>query len=142
MKNKKSFYNLILMLKSTFDEKIYTKTLEIGLTMGQPMILECLMQNNNIIQKDIAKYCKKKETTIGLILRGMEKSGLVQKEKCNNDKRCVYISITKKGKEKALKMKKIYEEVEKDIASCLDEEEKNDFENYLKRMINENLEVI
>ena len=73
----------------------------LGLSPGQPKILEFLAEHGEHEQKDIAEYCEIEPATVGSILLRMETAGLIMRRNRPNNRRSLYVSLTPKGEEMA-----------------------------------------
>lgn len=96
----------------------------LGLSPGQPKILEFLEEYGEHEQKDIADYCEIEPATVGSILLRMENAGLVTRRNRSNNRRSLYVSLTPKGEEMAKVMKEVFSSAEEQITAGLTEEEK------------------
>lgn len=106
-----------------------------GLSKGQPEILEYLVENDGCIQKDIADNCNLEPATITSALSNMEKNGFIKRESNKNDRRILNVYLTDEGKEAHRKAAEIITEVCNDNFKGFTEEEKKDFEKYLRRIL-------
>jgi DNA-binding MarR family transcriptional regulator len=72
-----------------------------GLTEAQPKILYILGFNEGIVQKDFAKLCAIKPSTMTVQLARLEKDGLIRRESCyiSGGKKAYRVYLTKRGKE-------------------------------------------
>ena len=77
--------------------------LERGLTVGegQPRILNCLMEQGEMSQRELADACMFDVTTLSRTLDKMEKAGLVTRKVNPASRRAHLIALTPEGKEKA-----------------------------------------
>ena len=73
-----------------------------GLLPGQPKILEFLLEHNASTQKAVSEGCFLDKSTVTTLLKRMEKDMLIYKQAHPTDQRSRLISLTEKGKEKAL----------------------------------------
>lgn len=77
--------------------------LEMGLTVGegQPRILNCLMEQGEMSQRELADACMFDVTTLSRTLDKMEKAGMVTRKVNPANRRAHLIALTPEGKEKA-----------------------------------------
>ena len=77
--------------------------LEMGLTVGegQPRILNCLLEQGELSQRELADACMFDVTTLSRTLDKMEKAGLVTRKVNPASRRAHLIALTPEGKEKA-----------------------------------------
>lgn len=96
----------------------------LGLSPGQPKILEYLAEHGEHEQKDIADYCEIEPATVGSILLRMETAGLVTRRNRPDNRRSLYVSLTPKGEEMAQVIQGIFAAAEAQITAGLTPEER------------------
>lgn len=96
----------------------------LGLSPGQPKILEFLAEHGEHEQKDIAQYCEIEAATVGSILLRMEAAGLVTRRNRPNNRRSLYVSLTPQGEEMARILQGIFAAAEAQITAGLTGEER------------------
>ncbi len=76
---------------------------DLGLTESQPKILYILNFNEGIVQKEFAKLCAIKPSTMTVQLSRLENEGLIRREGCyiSGGKKAYRIYLSDKGKEMA-----------------------------------------
>ena len=89
---------------------ILSEAAKIGLTPGQPTILEFLLAKTEADQKTIAAYCEIEPATVGSILLRMEDAGLVVRRQHAGNRRSLYVSLTESGQQAAHSMEHIFEQ--------------------------------
>lgn len=123
----KSLHYLLMKSNSMFSRIILAEAGRLGLTPGQPKILDFLLVTGEADQKTIAAYCEIEQPTVGSILLRMENSGLVKRRQKDGNRRSLYVSLTEKGTEKAEKLAEIFANAEAQALSSFSEDEKNEF---------------
>ena len=118
-----SLHYLLMKSNALFSRHILSEVSKIGLTSGQPKILDFLLQYYEADQKTIAAYCEIEQATVGSILLRMENTGLVTRRQKEGNRRSLYVSLTEKGKEAATKLMDIFGSVEEKATSGLDPDE-------------------
>lgn len=121
---------------SMFARKIMYEANKIGLTSGQPKVLYFLSRFKEADQKTIANYLEIEPATVGSILLGMEKSGLIERKQREGNRRSLYVSLTEKGIEVSNNMEKIFEDTENIAADKLSEKDKEKLKKLLIEMCN------
>lgn len=106
----------------------------LGLSPGQPKILNFLMLHNNCMQKQLAASCDIEAASISKLLNNMESQGLIERRPLEEDKRAVAISITEKGREANESMNQYLNYVNQTSLQGFSEEEAAAFQEYLCRM--------
>lgn len=90
---------LLMANHTTMQKQIFSKIKHLGLTTGQPKVLDYLYEHDGAIQKDIAIGCYIEPASLSNILNGMEKSELIVRKLSDENRRNMNIFMTEKGKE-------------------------------------------
>lgn len=77
---------------------VYEQMDKIGLKPTYRKIMVFLNGTDSATQLELVNNTGLKAPTVSLVLREMEKKGLVSREKRNEDRRETYVSLTEKGK--------------------------------------------
>ena len=96
----------------------------LGLSPGQPKILEVLAEYGEHEQKDIDGYWEIEPATVGNILTRMEAAGLIVRRNRPHNRRSLYVSLTPKGEEMARTMRDVFAAAEAQVTAGLSEEER------------------
>lgn len=91
----------------------------LGLSPGQPKILEYLAEYGEHEQKAIADYCEIEPATAGSILLRMESAGLVTRYNHPHNRRSLYVSLTPAGEQMAQKVQQIFAAAEDQVTAGL-----------------------
>lgn len=118
-----NLHYLLMKSNAMLSRRILSEVSRLGLTPGQPKVLDFLLQYNEADQKTIAAYCEIEQTTVGSILLRMENAGLVRRRQKDGNRRSLYVSLTPAGKEKAEKLMDIFLENENTATANLSETE-------------------
>ncbi len=129
-----SLHYLLMKTHAMFYRRIQAEIGKIGLTSGQPKILEFLQKYKEADQKTIASYCEIEQATVGSILLRMEKAGLIVRRQKEGNRRSLYVSMTKKGEEAAQQLTGIFHGVEAKASSDLSEEEVTGLKELLTKL--------
>lgn len=106
----------------------------IGLSAGQPKVLDYLSRRSNCMQKEIAAALDIETSTVSQLLCNMEQAGLVKRSDPSVRRRAESVSITEKGLAAYGKWRSLCLEVEIRSLKGFTEEERVQFLNYLARM--------
>ena len=106
----------------------------IGLSPGQPKILDHLAHCERCIQKDLAAVCEIEPATVSKLVDGMESSGLVRREPSPADRRSGCVVITEKGRELQRKAEKEFAVIDSEELAGFTPEEAAAFHSYLSRL--------
>lgn len=114
-----SLHYLLMKTQAMFQKKILAKFADIGLTPGQPKVLEFLFAHGEADQKTIANYCEIEQATVGSILTRMENCGLIVRRQKQGNRRSLYVSLTEKGNDAARKVSEIFKDAENSATAGL-----------------------
>jgi DNA-binding MarR family transcriptional regulator len=129
-----SLHYLLMKTHAMFSRKILSQVGKIGLTSGQPKILDFLLQYQEADQKTIASYCEIEPATVGSILLRMEDAGLVVRRQKNGNRRSLFVSLTEKGQQAAAKLTDIFYGVECEATENLSDREVTELKELLGKM--------
>lgn len=114
---------LLMKTQSQLHRQIMAQAADLGLSSGQPKILECLTECGECNQKTIARYCEIEQATVGSILLRMERDGLVRRTQKDGNRRALYVSLTDRGRQTALQVQQIFQQCDARAVSGLSTEE-------------------
>lgn len=114
---------LLMKTQSQLHRQIMAQAADLGLSSGQPKILECLSECGECNQKTIARYCEIEQATVGSILLRMERDGLVRRTQKDGNRRALYVSLTDRGRQAALQVQQIFQQYDARAVSGLSTEE-------------------
>ena len=114
---------LLMKSQALFSRRVLSEISKIGLSSGQPKILDFLLQYGEADQKTIAAHCEIEQTTVGSILLRMESAGLVLRRQKEGNRRSLYVSLTSAGREKAEKLMNIFRGIKADATANLSVQE-------------------
>lgn len=115
------------------NRKVWEQTSKLGLSSGQPKILEFLAEYGESEQKTIAEYCEIEPATVGSILARMEAASLIQRRNRPHNRRSLYVSLTDKGQQMAEQLKEIFRSAEEYMTASLTPEETETLRSLLER---------
>lgn len=140
MREKSEVRELLAALDTARKNKMRPGFLELGLTLGQgqPRILNCLLKEENLTQKEIADRCHADTTTLSRTLDNMEKAGLLLRLNCPESRRSWRVVLTDKGRETAERVREIFGFMDNNLCAGFSQEELETLCGLLSR-IEENL---
>ncbi|MBX4263294.1 MarR family winged helix-turn-helix transcriptional regulator [Clostridium estertheticum] len=109
----KELHYILRLCHTLCNKKILLQTSTLGLSPGQPKILEFLEYHNGCEQKEIAKACEIEPATVTNLLARMEKTHLIERKQLNGNRRSLHVSLTNEGEIVTKQVLKIFEEVRK-----------------------------
>lgn len=112
--------------QQSVEKKSHKVIKENNLTISQFAVLEMLYHKGSLRVGDIIEKSLSTIGNISLVIDNLVKLSLVKKEKCPEDKRITYVSITKEGEKKIEKVfPKHLKDIEKAMSSLEESEKKN-----------------
>ena len=129
-----SLHYLLMKTHTILNRRILTQAGRIGLTAGQPKVVEFLSQHGEVDQKTIASYCEIEPATVGSILLRMERAGLVVRRQKEGNRRSLFVSLTPKGAQAAGEMAAVFQQVEGNAVRALSKEELEHLKILLDRL--------
>lgn len=126
--------HLLMRRIDTLRQRLIMQSLAgLGMSLGQPKILECLANLGESDQKTIARYCAIEPATCSALLRRMEEAGLVDRSRHEGNHRSVFISLTPTGRELAVRVKQAVDEVEDDMMRGMSPSDRERFVDLLEQ---------
>lgn len=129
-----SFHYLLMITQTLFQKRIYSECNQIGLTAGQPKVLEYLGRHNGCVQKSIADGCQIEPATLTGILNRMEEKALIQRRTENGNRRSFYIYLTNLGWQKQEEVLAIFKRQEEHLLACLSLQEQQSLQIALQKL--------
>jgi transcriptional regulator len=120
-------------------KRLFSNIKDLGLSIGQPKVLDYLKDNDGAVQKEIAKGCYIEPASLSTILAGMEKNGLITRQMSKNNRRNLNVYMTDKGKLICKQITENFDDLEKKALSGFSNEEIENIITYLTK-IHKNLE--
>lgn len=118
------FHHQLMNAYAMMHKTVMNEAQTLGLTAGQPKILEYLLTQEGAEQYRIAKHCEIEPATVGSILNRMETSGLVERRRLGTNRRSLYVYLTDKGRKAAQQVEEIFAAAEKTALKGIGEEER------------------
>lgn len=118
------FHQQLMKAYAMMNKRVMNEAQKLGLTAGQPKILEYLLAQEGAEQYRIAKHCEIEPATVGSILNRMEASGLVERRRLGTNRRSLYVYLTEKGRRAALEVEDIFANAEKTALKGIGAEER------------------
>ena len=119
-----SLHYLLMKSHALVSRRVLAQAAQMGLTPGQPKVLDFLLLHEEADQKTIAAYCEIQQATVGSILLRMEQAGLILRRRREGNRRSLYVSLTQKGQEAAVTMADIFRAAEEEAVRGFSPEER------------------
>ncbi|MBR4110219.1 MAG: MarR family transcriptional regulator [Clostridia bacterium] len=115
--------------------KIEGRLQKYGIVKAQAQLLLLIKENNGCTQKDLASFVGVKYSSMSERLDKLEKNGYIERVADEDNLKFKRVYITKEGKLAAVQCKRILREIEDVLFKGFTKKDKNQFEEYLNRMI-------
>lgn len=130
-----SLHHLWMKTYLQLNRMVLDRAAALGLSPGQPKILEFLAAQGEHEQKAIADCCEIEPATVGSILTRMEAAGLVTRRNRPGNRRSLYVSLTPRGQELAGALNGVFAEAEAQITAGLTAEERQTLTGLLEKCL-------
>jgi len=124
----------LMKAHATLNRRVLARAAGLGLTPGQPKVLDYLIDHEGHDQKTIAAYCEIEPATVGSILLGMEDAGLIVRRQHPGNRRSLFVYLTEKGRAAAEAMAEVFAEMEAQATRSFSPEETETLRTLLNRM--------
>ena len=122
-----SYHYLLMSNHLSLQKKIMAVLKPLGLSTGQPKVLDHLRYHNGASQKDIAHACHIEPASLTSILNRMEEKGLIERKMLNGNRRTFHIFMTESGKKNQKLVEETFEKIEETALNNVSEEEQKVF---------------
>ena len=129
-----SLHYLLMKTHINLNRWILNEVAALGLSPGQPKVLEYLMEYGESNQKAIADYCEIEQSTVGSILTRMERDGLIARTQREGNRRSLYVSLTPRGREMGEKVAELFRRADARASAGLSGEEQLAIKELLKKV--------
>ncbi len=119
----RSFHRLLIRADAAMRKTVLGGAAAVGLSSGQPKLLEYLYICGDADQKTIAANSGIEAATAGTVLFGMEEKGLIWRKRSENDKRSIIVGLTDKGRAAAECAVKVFADADKKALDGMSEKE-------------------
>ena len=131
-------FHKLYFINEIFEQKIKAQQKKMNnISRGQGRVLAILKKKDNISTKNLAIILGISVSALNSLLTKLEKNGYIVKESSMEDKRVLLVKLTEKGRNFEIKPS-----VDYPIFDCLDNTQKQEFDKYLNKIINELLNDI
>ncbi|HJA94022.1 MAG TPA: MarR family transcriptional regulator [Candidatus Eisenbergiella merdipullorum] len=100
---------------------------KLGLTPGQPRILNKLYEEDHVSQRELADRCTMDVATLSRSLDKLEEAGYVSRQKHPDCRRAFLIVLTEEGRKKAKEVHKTFSRIDSRIWEGIEAEEMKAF---------------
>lgn len=118
------FHHALMKAHLMLHRRVMEQAKALGLTSGQPKILEFLSRQEGADQATIAHACEIEPATVSSILARMEQAGLIERRRTADDRRVLHIYLTEAGRAAWTKMSDVFAKAEDAAAAGMSAEER------------------
>ena len=129
-----TLHYLLMRTHTALNRQILSQAAGIGLTPGQPKILDYLIDHEGSDQKTIAACCVIEPATVGSILTGMEEAELVRRTQRPGNRRSLFVTLTDRGREAASRMAEIFRRADRQALQALTPQERETLLSLLSKL--------
>ncbi|MFW9972673.1 MAG: MarR family winged helix-turn-helix transcriptional regulator [Candidatus Odinarchaeota archaeon] len=105
------------------------------ISAAQGRVIFPLWSEDNISFQDLKKKTMLSKATLSYMLDKLEEAGHIERVRSEEDKRTIYIKLTKKNKDLQEKYLQVSNKMTELFYKGLSEEQINEFEDYLKQLL-------
>lgn len=106
-----------------------------GITRVQWIALYYVKTKKRISQRDLSNLMNVQDSSAGRLIDRLERDGLIERERNDNDRRVIYIKLTDKGDQLTTDLMPIGIQFNDDLLAGVDEKELMIYEKVLKKML-------
>jgi DNA-binding MarR family transcriptional regulator len=125
---------LLVQLVRAHHHRIAGTLRELGLYVGQEMIMSQLWEKEGVAQSELAEACGLEKPTITKVMERMSEAGLIRVEKDQKDRRVRRVYLTEWGKSLKGEVRKRWYLVEEQLFKGFSERDKSAIRQFLERM--------
>lgn len=134
MIHRDSLYFTFLNVSRMHYHRTHILLSEIGIYHGQPPLLFTLEHKDGLSQREIADILKTAPSTITVMIKRMEKSGILFRRKDLEDQRVSRVYLTDEGRAVCQKAKEAIKALSEECFDGFSEEEKSNLKLLLQKM--------
>ena len=118
-----SLHYLIMANQALVQKALLERLRPVGLTIGQPKVLDYLKDHDGDSQKEIAGGCHLEAGSLTSILNRMEEKGLIERRMLNGNRRTSHVFLTEEGREKQQLVETAFSRIEQQALMDISDEE-------------------
>lgn len=122
-----SFHYISMANHMMIQKKLLEQVKPLGLTLGQPKVLDYLKEHDGASQKELAAGCHIEAGSLTSILNRMEEKKLIERQMLNGNRRTFHIFLTDYGKEMQKAVEHGFARIEQKALEGISQEEQEIF---------------
>lgn len=108
---------------------------------GQGKIIKLMELHSGVSQRELADLAKLKPASLTEAIERLERDGLIQRQRDQQDRRVIRVQLTKQGQTRAQQISKEHQKFQADLLSSLTDEEKTSLIQIFKKL-NDSLQTM
>jgi DNA-binding MarR family transcriptional regulator len=128
--------NLCMHIGKILNDRLRSSLSDKGIHFGQARILTALLKHHRLSQREIAIGLHIKPATVTNMVKKMETSGLIDRNRDKSDDRIINVTLTQKGEDAAHFTEEILRKIEGEIRSGFDTDELEELRTPLEKIRN------
>lgn len=129
----RSFHMMVFRLYQSHRNHVRPLMQTIGLSAGQPKILNYVREHDGCMLKEVAYHCEIRPATTSRIIEKLLREGHLVRTPLANDRRAMALRITEQGRQALKRWDRCCQQVEDVMLKDFDETEKAQFYGFLNR---------
>ena len=129
-----STHYLLMADHAMLQKLVMSRIKPLGLTTGQPKVLDFLQDHDGAIQKDMGLGCDFEGGLLSTFLGGMEGAGLLERSTRDENRRTVYVRLTDLGREQCRRLNAIFAAAEEEALRGFSPQEMQQVQTLLERI--------
>ena len=129
-----NFHYYLLANQAMVQKELLDDLKSTELTLGQPKILDYLLDHNGSNQTQIAEACHIKGASLTVVLNRMEEHHMVERRMKNGNRRTQYVYLTPYGTELAVKIQESFVKIEEKAFQGIAQDEQEQFMRVLRKV--------
>ncbi|HIY89986.1 MAG TPA: MarR family transcriptional regulator [Candidatus Merdibacter merdipullorum] len=129
----KSFNLMMFRLHQSSRSRLRPGMTKAGLSSGQPKVLLYVRDHDACRMKDVSRYCSITPATASKIIEKLQRDGFLECSRKTDDRRSVFLHITKKGEEALVQWEETCARLEEEMLQGFDRSEQDQFYDFLLR---------
>lgn len=138
MTTEREIRDMMFRVETARKRRLHPVWADMGLTAGQPRVLNQLLNQDHITQKELSDFCDMEPTTLSRVLDKVETMGYVNRMNNPGCRRSFLIALTEEGREKAMQVRKVFADIEIQMMEGFSDKEMELLKGMMSR-IHENL---
>ena len=129
-----STHYLLMADHAMLQKLVMSRIKPLGLTTGQPKVLDYLKDHDGSNQRQLAYGCRIEPSSLTALLNRMEDTGLIERRKKDGNRRSYYIYMTEKGRNCQIRVAEEFQKLEEKAMRNISKEDLQLFQKIFLQM--------